>query len=134
MTLLHIDSSYHVIRQKLSLLDGPPSPEAHLEPSGSNAHLPLPNPFKAALMGLKSSESLAQEKGEDGGRVLLTHTSDLGLLPLSAPSRALRLIDSDTLSWALAWSSEQLNVSSYSCFHSMAESLHYRCSMLEAFR
>ncbi|EKM49792.1 uncharacterized protein PHACADRAFT_265486 [Phanerochaete carnosa HHB-10118-sp] len=111
ITLLHANSSYHLIRQKLILVDGPPSPDADLEQSGSSTHLPLPNPFKAALnlKGLRSSDSLAQDaKDDDGGRIVLTNTVDLGLL--SAPLAAFRVLNSDTLSLALSWSSDKLAV------------------------
>ena len=63
-------------------------------------------------MGLKSSDNLAQEaKEEDSGRILLTNSVDLGLLPLSGAVKALRPFDSASPSLVLAWSNEALSVS-----------------------
>ena len=112
LTLLHVNSSQHLVRQKLTLIDGPPTPEDTLEASGSSVHLPLPIPFKAALMGLKSTDNLAQEaREEENCRVLLTNTVDLGMLPpLNGTVKALRPLDSASLSLVLAWSNERLSV------------------------
>ena len=105
---------HHIVLQKLSLVDGPASPDADLEQSGSSTHLPLPSAFKAALKGLRSSDNLAQDaKDEDSGLVVLTNTMDIGILPLGGPLRALRVLNSGALSLALAWSSDELSVCAY---------------------
>jgi WD repeat-containing protein 7 len=111
VTLLHLDSLHHLIRQKVVLVDDPASPATTMEQAGSSTHLPLPNPFKAALKGLRSSDNLEQDlKEEDPGRIVLTNTIDLGILPLNGPVRALRTLDTPKLTSVLAWSSEELIV------------------------
>lgn len=106
-----MDASSHVVRQKLTLVDGPPTPEpAALEASGSNAHLPLPSALKTALKGFRSSENLADVRDEDIGRIVLVNALDLGLVPLAGRVQGLRLFASEAVSLALAWSSEQISV------------------------
>ncbi|GJE92636.1 WD40 repeat-like protein [Phanerochaete sordida] len=108
ITLVHVDAAHHVVRQTLALAEGPPTPSA--DPDESSSQLALPNPFKA-LKGLRSSENLvAETKNEDTGRVLLTDTLDLGLLPLGVPLQPLRVLESEALSLALAWTHEELVV------------------------
>lgn len=135
ITLVHVDPSHHAIRQRLTIVDGPPTPETTLEASGSNTHLPLPNPFKVALMGLRSSDNLAQEaREEDGGRVLLTTKLDLGILPLNGPLVALRLLESASPSLGVAWSSGQLSVGGMCVAAPASERavLTLRCSISQA--
>lgn len=112
--LLHINSSGHLIRQTLNLVDGPSTPGSTTSGSNSSTNLALPNPFKA-LKALKSSENLNVEVKEDLGRIQLGEAFDLGLIPLSGRVSAVRLVKHENTLRGLMWSSAELCVSP-NCF------------------
>lgn len=89
--LVHIDSSHHLIRQTVTLVDGLSVPQG-IPTSNSSSNLSLPNPFKV-LKALKSSDNLVSKSTNDGvNHIQLGNALDLGPISLTGPVSSMLIV------------------------------------------